>query len=418
MTSTAGVLSLFDLRDAMKHYDTLAAAAKDAFVGEIFDRVSRYPQCFQILGTDFAEMRFGSHPFAASMIAAHRLGTGEIGGAHQILAEINQQSPTPFNALMAARCLMRPAGREIEAERYLTDQAARFPRDLTINGNLAAARFACGQTVQANTTLAPFVDELKERLSSYDEEHDALKKEIEAALANKTHYRRFRFDEMSYREEIIWTHWEPYYDWMLQQSPQLMFGWLRSAYRQWFTELSDGVSEFYNFGVMCALPDYEAALQKPDVQFIGVDRQHATAEHNKTAFSAPNLHFMAGEIEDALNNVDAKARRALFHGRTGTLCYPEKLRRIYKLCADKGVKRIGLFENAALSHASYCFMNMDEIPDLVIYKSDQFIHNYPKFLSDAGYRVLNEQRMFSPLITPFPDLEIGSVHTYIVAEID
>jgi hypothetical protein len=413
-------VSFNTLRSMIAAYDNLPKHAQQDMSADAFLRISLYPQTAKLLGSEFCLARFGSHTFARQAIAAYYTGIGEPDRAHELLAEIYAGDPTPFNAIMAARCFMRPPGRERDALAYLERCADKHPDDLTLIGNLATARFVLGDTAGANSAIATVLPELRARLSTLDEEHAQLEKELEESITKKTIYRVTPYDHSAYSEGEIWAHWEPYYDEMIQESEHLYFGWYRTFYRDTLSKLSENVDNVINFGVMCGLPDFEAAKLKPGVKFWGVDRQSSTAEHNSISFPASNLTFIDAEIEDFLRKNQNLGSSALFHARTATLCYPEKIRELYKLCAQSGVKRIALFENMAMSHGTYKFMGFDDFgdKDAVIFKTNQFIHNYRKFLNEAGYRVVSEKLLFSPSITPFPEIEIGSTHIFMIAERD
>lgn len=408
------------LRSMIAAYDNLPKHTQQDMSADAFLRISLYPQTAKLLGSEFCLARFGSHRFARQAIAAYYTGTGEPDRAHELLAGVYAEDPTPFNAIMAARCYMRPPGREHDALAYLERCAQNHPDDPILIGNLATARFVVGDTAGANSAIAAVLPELRAKLADLDEEHALLEIELKESIAKKIIYRITPYDHSAYSEGEIWAHWEPYYDEMIQESEHLYFGWYRSFYRDTLAKLSENVGNVINFGVMCGLPDFEAAKLKPSVNFWGVDRQSSTAEHNSIAFSARNLTFVDSEIEDFLRKNQSLSSSALFHARTATLCFPEKIRELYKLCAQTGVKRIALFENMALSHGAYKFMSFDDFEgkDAVVFKSNQFIHNYRKFLNEAGYRVVSEKRLFSPSITPFPEIEIGSTHVFMIAERD
>ena len=77
---------------------------------------------------------------------------------------------------------------------------------------------------------------------------------------------------------------------------------------------------------MCGQPEYEAALARPGL----LCRRRPAADDGSLqpglAFRAPNVKFLAAEIEDVLAALPDDGRvRGLFHGRTATLCYPEKI---------------------------------------------------------------------------------------------
>jgi hypothetical protein len=355
------------------------------------------------------------------MVAAYLLGTGEADGAFQTLAALNEEWPSPFNAVMAARCLMRPEGQERELVAYLTEQAERFPDDLYVVLNLATGHFCLGNVGEANRLLDTVRAQWKDSIADSLPATTDLVEELERALAQKVVYRKFRYDEMSYQEHLIKDHWEPYFCWMTLQSPYLMFGWLKNIYRDSLINLlrSDpSINEVYNFGIMCGAADFEVASAFPTVKFVGVDRQRETARLNGIAYSRPNIEFVASEIEDHLSvlPVEKGVNRVLFHARTATLCYPEKMRALYKLAASKGFTYVVLFENCSISHNDHVFHSPDRFPnEAMVYKNDQFIHNYKEYLSDAGYDVASRTILFSPLVSPFSNIDLGSTHVLLTA---
>lgn len=415
-----GPLSPSWLRDTIRMYDASQVDLQNIISATVSHEISKYPESARSLLAPYFTATYGSHPFYRQIVAAHDHGSGRHHDALTTLDAILDTQPTPFHAVMAAQCLMRPAGRESEALEYLKRQCARFPDDPLLRIHLATALFCCNETHAANIEMAKAEPALRAMLKDYDANLEELQSELDTALRGKIAYRKFRYDEMSYREDLIPDHWEPYYYWMTAQSEHLMFGWLSSFFSHKLAGLGQQTDEVYNFGVMCAQPDYEAALSLPHTKFIGIDRQNTTAQLNRRAFPASNISFEAAEIEDVLGRLPKGPRRSLFHARTATLCYPDKIRQLYRLCAANGFQCIGLFENVALSHNSYRFNDLDGdmgVPS-VVYKNDQFIHDYKSMLKDAGYKLVREERMFSPLITPFTEIDLASAHIYLEAQLE
>lgn len=415
-----GPLSSMWLRNAICAFDAASAKQKAATSVAIFNEVAKYPCGADGLSSAYAESRYGMHPLFRQITAARLLGIGQYRASFEILREIARESRTPFDAAMAAWPLMRPSGREQSALDYLSEQCATFPDDITLRVHKATALYCVGRTAEGNTEIARVKSPLDAMLTDgYGRHLQDLRVELARAKSEKRIYRHFNFDETSYREDLIDNHWEPYHHWMTTQSNYVMFGWLNDFFAKKLFDLSADIDEVYNFGVMCARPDAQAAAKRPAAKFIGVDRQKKTAALNSQAFPLPNMVFLSAEIEDVLASMPAGPSRALFHARTATLCYPEKIKQLYQSCARRGFKRIGLFENIALSHDTYQFYDMggDIHGESIIYKSDQFIHDYKTMLTQAGYTVVKEKRMFSPLITPFSEIDLGSAHIYLEAEI-
>lgn len=411
-----------ELETMLKTYDELPVAQQRVYSVEVFREITLNPAASKLVTSWYCINQFASHSLYRRIRAAFEYGQGNVDKAFDILSSLERDEPTAFNAVMAAWCLMRPAGREREIISYLTERANRWPDDLYVNLNLATAHFCCGDEGNANEYLARVLPQWRQCLALGQAEIDALAAELDKALAERISYRRFIMDEDSYREGLIKNHWQPYFAWMNAQPKHVYFGWLKEAYRETFLDMAERagepVCEIYDFGAMCGQPEYEAALARPGINFVGVDRQQTTAALNGLAFRAPNVKFLAAEIEDVLAALPDDGRvRGLFHGRTATLCYPEKIRQLYRLCARKGVRVIALFENASFSHGLYRFSRWEDLPaDSVIYKNHQFIHNYPKFLSEAGYEIVKQRILFSPLVTPFSDIDLGSTHVQLVAK--
>lgn len=414
-----GPLSPSWLRETVCTYDASQVDLQNVISATVFHEISKYPKSARSLLAPYFTATYGGHPLYRQIVAAHHHGSGRHHDALIALDAILNTHQTPFHAVMAAQCLMRPAGRENQALKYLNKQCARFPDDPLLRIHLATALFCCNETLAANIEMAKAEPALRVMLKNYDANLAELQTELDTALHRKIVYRKFRYDEMSYREDLIPEHWEPYYYWMTAQSKHLMFGWLSSFFIGKLTDLGRQTDEVYNFGAMCAQPDHEAALALPGTKFVGVDRQNTTAELNRKAFPTSNISFEAAEIEDVIRRLPKGPRRSLFHARTATLCYPEKIRQLYRLCAASGFQHIGLFENVALSHNSYRFNDLggDLGAPSVIYKNDQFIHDYKSMLKDAGYKLVREERMFSPLITPFSEIDLASAHIYLEAQL-
>jgi hypothetical protein len=420
--ATVGLpLQIGHLEQLLDWYDGLPIDQRNDFSRVVFEAYANYPAGASIVATSYCRATLKGHRLFNQILAAYLLGTRDNDAAFRILDEIEAASPSPFNAVMAARCFMRPQGRERELVAYLKEKARLYPGDFYVIGNLAAGLFCLGDVEAANRTLAPIREAWKAKIADSQQATEELVSELETAIANKIHYRKFRYDEMSYQEHLIKEHWEPYFCWMNLQPPHLMFGWLKNFYRDALVNVvrdDPAIREVINFGVMCGQAEYEAAGMFPDVRFVGVDRQRETARLNDQAYRLPNLRFDAAEIEDTLQSMDGTLPRALFHGRTATLCYPQKMRDLYKLCAAKGVKYILLFENCSISHRDHTFHSPERMPaEAIIYKNDQFVHDYRGMLLSAGYEIIKSEVMFSPLVSPFSDMDLCSTHSYMVAKL-
>lgn len=396
-------------------------ARQDAIVAAM-DHVALHPDCFRLLINEYASSKFRGEVLYEYARAAYEHGSGDCTAAFARLSELERRSPSPFTSLAAARSLLRPPGREREALAYLQGRLAAFPGDLPLASNYAAMLFAVGQVDEANRAIAPVVDKYKaavepEQRDKFTKASEALARAIEQKIAD-----RLVFEDSAYFEENIEKIWETYFCYMIGHPPHLMFGWLNGLFRDRLSGLAShgGAPKVFNFGVMCAQPDYEAALRHPQARFIGVDTQQQTAQLNRMAYgAAPNMEFIAGDIEEVLPRmVKPGDESALFHARTATLLYPDRLRNLYRLCASLGVRRIALFENYSISHDYYRFFDFASMPRIsMIYKNWQFIHNYQRLLEEAGYEITSKEVYPSPLITPHWTMEYGSTHVFLDAKL-
>lgn len=401
-------------------YDALPdEQARREMTLSVFDHVSLNPETFRLLHNPYGENKFKDHALFQQAFAAWQVGTGENQAAFARLATLAARMPSAFAALLAARCLMRPPGFEKEMLPYLQDAVARYPDDLHLVANFAAALFVQGEVKEANANIArvekQFRDAAEPQRANLQKSSRTLNHAIDHGIADHT-----AFEDTAYFEESVEEMWETYFRLMIGQPEHLMFGWLNRRFQRAFAELAvPPIEKVINFGVMCAQPDVEAAGKHPRVRFFGVDTQRETQRINRLAYSAPNVEFIAATIEDALPRImQSGGPAALFHARTATLLFPQRLRQIYRLCASSGVRRIALFENHSISHDHYRFFRFDDMPrESVIYKNWQFLHNYKKLLEEAGYRITRQEVVLSPLITPQSTMDLASTHVYLLAEL-
>jgi len=294
-----------------------------------------------------------------------------------------------------------------------------------LNLHLANNYFIINQTEKANQV----VEKIREQINSNDILQRSRKSIIEQkvdlknAITHNLLHRNTDLDTSLYSEEsIVESHWEPYYSWMLSHSNNLKFNWLSRFYEKKIREClhSDpNIISVVDFGVMCGLHLSRLAKDFPHVNFYGVDRQCGTAQANRAGFTSQNIQFVVSEIESFLENFTIASGKEclLFHGRTATLCYPGKIKKIYQYCREKGIRNILLFENISLSHDYFKFFDFHDLPDeSIVYKDGQFIHNYKLFLNSNGFDICAEKKIHSPLINCNDLYSSGSSHIYIHAK--
>ena len=412
-------LSIEDLTRLVKQQSELDAQKDQRALDAQFGRTMLRPELYRALDLEYATRTFGEAPAFKRLCAARALGQGRVDAAFETLRALAEQSGTLFDTLMAARCLMRPAGAEQQLLEYMLSVEDRFGNEPHFYLNLATCHFVLGQTSAANEILDRHRPEWEQILQVRSPSAEEAQEELATAISSGDAERRTPFDDTYFTEAGIWPYWEQYYTDMNLDPPSLMFGWLRSAYERYLEEITDPSASMkvVDFGVMCAQPHFAVAAKHPNATFVGIDRQQATADLNARAFGdRTNLDFVAGEIEDLLRGGEGLAGGALFHARTATLVYPQKMRNVYRLAHDAGIETIALFENLALSRSAARFLDYDDFErESETFKNFQFIHAYPQLLEDAGYTVERETRLFSPLVSPLDTEDLCSTHVHLVA---
>lgn len=415
-----GQMDFATLEAHLARYDGASVSQQRNIAHALFYSIALDPAYGRIVGWKYCQQKFANHSLYHYLLAGLAYGEGRVEEAFNSLHTLSKQHNDALAALLAGVCYLRPNGRELNARHYLMSAQQRFPSDIAISITLAQAHFVLGEATKANEILARIKPQWQFLLESYAKEHQDLHEEISQACAKRIVNRQTHYDDTIYAELHIQQHWEPYYRDMLGEPSHLFFGWMRQFYISAFDDVlrhAPHTDAIINFGVMCGQADYESALKYPQVNYYGVDRQVATKTLNDMAFCAANLEFLAGDIESFIPHIAQKhSNAALFHARTATLLYPERVRNLYKLCAQHGIKHISVFENLGPNHYAGCYFDYADFPqDAIIYKNHQFIHHYPRFLEEAGYRVLTEQRIASPSVQADSAIDWGSAHVYLHA---
>lgn len=390
-----------------------------ARIDQAFTAASLRPELYRALDLEYARRDMAASVAYQRLCAARLLGLGQTADAFDRLREIAQSSGSCVDFIMAARCLMRPAGSERALLDYLRTGESQFGREPLFYLHLATCHFVLGETDVANEVLEAHRVEWEPILGLGSEAALHLEAELKSALSEGTAYRRTHYDETIYDESGIWRYWEQYYTDMNLDPPTLMFGWLAANYERFMEDAvaDGGLTSLVDFGVMCGQPHFNVARRHPQLKIFGVDRQLTTAELNERTFGkGANLEFVADEIEGFLTSGRDLTGSGLFHARTATLVYPDKIRNLYRMAHEAGVDRIVLFENFSLSRSAGRFLDFTDFDaDAVTFKNFQFIHNYPRLLEEAGYLVERENRLFTPVVSPFDAEDICSTHVHLVA---
>jgi hypothetical protein len=285
-------------------------------------------------------------------------------------------------------------GQPAEATEVLREALLSFPKDKWITGQLAATLFALGLTAEANQTLAVNRSSFESDLI----ENAQLAAEIKEARASHLVARLNDIYDASY----VYETWKAYrtdfkkYN-RYQQANSYAAAVIVSELKAFLQE-NPQIKALYDFGVLCGQPNYELAQLFTSVDFVGIDRQDLVKQLNDEYYSSHNLRFESGDIMDLIvDESDKGANRALFHARTGVLCYPEMLKNLYQKAADNNIDYIALFEPIGLSRETLQYYDEIEIPESIAFRSVMFIHNYAKLLAESGFEVVYSKRILGSM---------------------
>lgn len=413
-----------DFAEWIGKYNRMAdATARESYIRELMGLLAVNPSYGSLLQTDYAAHRFGSEPLFWNVVGAMHFANGRIDEAFAVFKKLSTDFPSPFHALNAGRCLAVGLGKEREAIAWFDEALKRFPNDLSLTMNLATAHFRMNETARANQMLDGVREDFIKTTGAVVPQERVLRTAGEAveAIRAKTLVRPNPYEKYYDESVIEKTYWQHYWYQMVSDNQyQSGFGYINHVYR---SRLKRAIEEFpeirsvINFGVMCAEPDYQLAKAFPKVQFYGVDRERKTAELNKAAYRTPNFDFIvAYDIMEAIPTLaPPKSPALLFHARTGTLCYPEFLRQLYKRSASNGVGFIALFENLSLSRERVRYYDYADMPaDAIAYKEFQFIHHYERYLNEAGYEIARLEKLTASNLLE-ATTALGDTHAFILA---
>lgn len=148
-----------------------------------------------------------------------------------------------------------------------------------------------------------------------------------------------------------------------------------------------GCHTVINFGAMYAAPDQSIAEAFPQVEVYAVDRSDNIRAMNAAEFGAPNLHMVADDIINFIKATDVTGG-CLVHNRTAMFLMPAMVERVYRTCADAGIRHIVGLEWGGYSHELGRYYDFaDRNADSAVLRNAFYAHNYEALLSHAGFTV-------------------------------
>jgi tetratricopeptide (TPR) repeat protein len=346
------------------------------------------PDHWSLLDTSYSRQTSGAHPLYCEALGAYHHARGECEDAAIYFRRLVSLRPSADAYSKLARCHAGGKNEE-QGVQILTDAIARFPNQASLYMDKAAALFRLRRTSEANECLRHVLHALE------GDKNDArdLIEECHLAVSNHLKIRDKKGD--IYTDDLVRQLWWAYWIDMKSKTPfQQVNSWACKAVADNLASLltTGATKRVVDFGVLCGEPNDRVARECPNVQIIGVDRQPLLEELNNKAYQRENLSFISADILDALPDL-ATRETLLFHSRTATVCYPEFMAELYKLCAKLGIERIALFEPVGLSREHLQYFDPGTFPRRSIaFRSVMFIHDYATMLKEAGYRVISEER--------------------------
>ncbi|MDP1844453.1 MAG: hypothetical protein Q8K64_13630 [Sediminibacterium sp.] len=299
---------------------------------------------------------------------------------------------------------------------------------------LASTYFRCFDIVTANKILNSIDKEGFDKIRKYPiagtpfEMLGKLDAELKEAIRSKLLERpkvKSTINEVGdrYDDDFNDYYWNELYFWFLTSSKYTnAYGYLRDVIIECIETaiLKQGdINNVFDFGAYCAYPIYKLSQKYKEINFYGIDRDKSTKVFNERAFKSANISFKAEHILDTVTANHFEGNSLIFHSRTATLIYPQKLKDIYKTFAEKGIKYIALYENSAISRTEMQYFNYSDLPsDAIPYGSQMIIHNYHLYLKEAGYEVIFEKRYaYADLDWTGQEELLGDSHTFLLAKL-
>lgn len=430
-------------RNLIKLYEICTPAQKNEFIQSIKSLVISDNSSINMLRTAYVKSIFSSYyaMYLEFLGTAYYAG-GDIKNAFVTFDEMCKKYPSEKAYLYVARCLMQ-IGETGDVVELLLNGCAAYPKSALLLLSLGNAYYRNDDTGNANNAIQKIQKEDLIKIQNNAHNLHNLKEEIAEALNNRAIVRPIeKLGFQAYTEDGIRYYWEKLFFHFVGKT-RFQHGWSDLCYvtedriGSYIKKYPD-IKSVLNFGVFCAVPDYNLAVKHPEISFLGVDREKSTKELNDRAFKSDNISFHAldmldiiyeekTEVKDfVLRLTGEKSELMIFHARTATLIYPEALKRFYKSCARLGVKYIALYENMCLSRSEMKYFDFDDFPeDSIPYFSIMMIHNYKKFLEEAGYEIVEKEVWnYSQLLWEGKDLYnaeswycIGDGHVALLARL-
>ena len=406
--SPASSITVYGWRKLLSIYDHANASEREEFRNQAKTMMLADNNSSLLFETGAIKTVFAKNQdLYLELLATAYYAKGDLKRAFDSFSLLNQQVPSAENYLSMARCSMYFQSTESTIA-VLRQGLQKYPGNPPLVLSLANTYFKMGDVQTANKTLTELSPGVVEDIKMKAHNLEILSAEVKDALSKKLTVRPVEnLGFQKYTEESVQNYWETLF-YHFTAKNRFQHGWSDLCFvtekmiKDYLRKYPD-IRNILNFGVFCGVPDFNVAKEFPEKKFIGVDREVKTKQLNESAFNLPNLSFEAldmidityddrKEVKDFIAKEIRNGEMMVFHARTTTLIYPEAVKKFYKSCADLKVKYIALYENMGMSREFMKYFDFDDMPqDAIPFFSIMMIHNYKKYLEDAGYEIIEKE---------------------------
>ena len=414
-------------------YNTISTETeKEQALATLAQGISREPQFLKLISQPYSKSVITNAELYSFLYGTALYMNGRLNEGYEVFRSNANRFPSVFNYILASRAALMMDEKELAAIIILEEGLTKFPGHPVLQLSLATSYYRTFQTSLANTILQKvdpaFLNRVKnavvagtaaENLKIFENE---LKQAIEKNLTERPKVDHGKVGD-TYNEGSVTGYWNQLF-YAFNVFNRYQHGWGNLGFMietiiQDVINRDNTLFQVIDFGTFCANPLNRLSKANPQLKFFGVDREIITKKLNDSAFQNANLEFIAGYITDVLPRLASNNASILFHSRTTTLIYPAQVKNIYKACAANGVKYIALYENFALSRTHMQYYDFANMPaEAIPYASVMIIHNYPKYLAEAGYEIIMEKRYpYADLLWHGTEPLLGDAHGCLVARL-
>ncbi len=326
--------------------------AREQFVGTVVAQIANCPEFISVIDHVYLKHLITEEELYLALLGSTLYMNGRIQEAHVAFRQLVDKHPRDTYYLYLYRSAIQLDDNEATAFINIQEAINSRPGNPYFRLCLASSCFRTFQTKKANEELSRIGERGLERIRKFPiagmpyeklKDSDAeLKRAIEHRLLERPKSSSTTEAGDPYNDDFNDVYWpQLFHQFVTGTRFQNAWSFLSSAIGECIDHAlkSDrSIRKVIDFGAYCAYPLFQLSQEYPDVDFAGVDRDKSTKRFNELAFGhVANLTFHAKHVQELLPLNRAEDNTLLFHSRTGTLIYPEKLKEIYRDCAKFGI---------------------------------------------------------------------------------